>query len=69
MLSSLYHGPTEGEPCGMATVGCTEACILSGLAAKKVWQQRRRAANASTEKPNLVVGSNFQVHLLIAFDF
>lgn len=61
MLSSLFHAPSGGEPCGTATVGCTEACILSGLAAKKLWQQRRRAKNASTEKPNLVIGTQYQV--------
>jgi hypothetical protein len=63
MLSHLYHAPVEERPWGMATVGCTEACILSGLAAKKLWQQRCRAKNAPCDKPNLVVGSHFQVLL------
>ncbi|EIE19737.1 glutamate decarboxylase [Coccomyxa subellipsoidea C-169] len=60
MLSNLYHSPAS-KPCGAATVGCTEACLLSGLAAKKLWQRRRRASGKSTERPNLVVGAHFQV--------
>lgn len=60
MLSNLYHSPAS-KPCGAATVGCTEACLLSGLAAKKLWQRRRRATGKSTDRPNLVVGAHFQV--------
>ena len=59
MLAHLYHSPA-GEPCGAATVGCTEACLLSGLAAKKGWQARRREAGKPTDRPNLVIGSNYQ---------
>ncbi|CAL8471405.1 g10947 [Coccomyxa elongata] len=60
MLSHLYHSPAS-EPCGSATVGCTEACLLSGLAAKKLWQARQKAHGKSTDRPNLVVGAHFQV--------
>lgn len=60
MLSHLYHSPTS-EPCGSATVGCTEACLLSGLAAKKLWQAQQKAHGKSTDRPNLVVGAHFQV--------
>ena len=35
--------------------------MLGGLALKRLWQHRRRAAGKSTEKPNLVMGINVQV--------
>jgi len=35
--------------------------MLGGLALKRRWQQRRRAAGESTEKPNMVMGINVQV--------
>jgi glutamate decarboxylase len=35
--------------------------MLGGLALKRRWQQRRRAAGALAEKPNLVMGVNVQV--------
>ena len=62
MLAHLYHSPAA-EPCGAATVGCTEACLLSGLAAKKAWQARRREACQPIDRPNLVIGSNYQACL------
>lgn len=61
MLAHLYHAPQGQEPCGAATVGCTEATLLSGLAAKKLWQARRRQAGQPADKPNLIIGANYQV--------
>jgi hypothetical protein len=63
MLSHLYHAPGS-DPCGAATVGCTEATLLSGLAAKKLWQARRRKDGKPADRPNLVIGSNYQVQNL-----
>lgn len=45
---------------GVSTVGSSEAIILAVLAAKRKWQNARRAAGKSVEKPNLVM--NAAVH-------
>jgi glutamate/tyrosine decarboxylase-like PLP-dependent enzyme len=37
--------------------------MLAGLALKKNWQRRRRAAGLSTDKPNLVMAYSVQVRL------
>lgn len=42
-------------------VGSTEACYLGGLAMKKQWQQRRRAAGLPADRPNIVVSHVAQV--------
>ncbi len=61
ILSHLWHAPDEGDGTGCSTTGSSEACMLGGLALKWRWRERRRAANQSTERPNLVMGSNVQV--------
>ena len=35
--------------------------MLGGMALKRRWQQRRRAAGKSTERPNMVMGINVQI--------
>src|SRR5829696_4176278 len=35
--------------------------MLGGLALKRRWQQRRRAAGESTDRPNMVMGINVQI--------
>ena len=35
--------------------------MLAGLALKRRWQHRRRAAGRPTDRPNLVMGVNVQV--------
>jgi len=61
ILSRLWNAPDAGEAVGCSTTGSSEAAMLGGLALKRLWQHRRRAAGASTEKPNLVMGINVQV--------
>jgi glutamate decarboxylase len=61
ILSHLWHAPDEGEGTGCSTTGSSEACMLGGLALKWRWRERMRAAGKSTERPNLVMGSNVQV--------
>jgi glutamate decarboxylase len=61
ILSRLWHAPDAGEAVGCSTTGSSEAAMLGGLALKRLWQHRRTAAGASTEKPNLVMGINVQV--------
>jgi glutamate decarboxylase len=61
ILSRLWNAPDAAGAVGCSTTGSSEAAMLGGLALKRLWQHRRRAAGASTEKPNLVMGINVQV--------
>jgi glutamate decarboxylase len=62
MLAQLYHCPTPlDKAVGSGTVGSSEAIMLAGLAMKKKWQQRRRAAGLPTDKPNMVMSYAVQV--------
>ena len=56
MLTNLYHGETDnnGLGTGTATIGSSEAIMLGGLAMKKAWQAKRKAAGKPIDKPNLV---------------
>ena len=44
MLSRLWNSPDADEATGCSTTGSSEAAMLGGLALKRRWQQRRRAA-------------------------
>ncbi len=61
MLADLWHAPDPDRAVGTSTTGSSEACMLGGLALKRRWQDARRAAGKSTEKPNLVMSSAVQV--------
>ncbi|WP_394620681.1 glutamate decarboxylase [Lentzea sp. JNUCC 0626] len=61
MLAALWHAPDADQPTGCSTTGSSEACMLAGLALKRRWQHRRRAASLPTDRPNLVMGVNVQV--------
>ena len=61
MLADLWHSPDVANAIGSSTTGSSEACMLGGLALKRNWQNARRAAGKSTEKPNLVMSSAVQV--------
>jgi glutamate decarboxylase len=61
MLARLWHAPGTGPAPGCSTIGSSEAAMFAGLALKRRWQQRRRAAGADTARPNLVMGINVQV--------
>ncbi len=61
ILSRLWNAPDVGDAVGCSTTGSSEAAMLGGLALKRLWQHRRKAAGKSTEKPNLVMGINVQV--------
>lgn len=51
MIADLWHAPSAKEAVGTATTGSSEAVHLGGLAMKKVWQQRRKAAGMSIHEP------------------
>ncbi|WP_181779493.1 glutamate decarboxylase [Pseudonocardia pini] len=61
MLADLWHAPDSSTAPGCSTTGSSEACMLGGLALKRRWQHRRRAAGLSTEKPNIVMGIDVQI--------
>ena len=61
MLSRLWNSPDTDSATGCSTTGSSEAAMLGGLALKRRWQQRRRAAGESTERPNMVMGINVQI--------
>jgi len=61
MIAELWNAPDPAHAIGTSTVGSSEACMLGGLALKRRWQQARRAAGLSTERPNLVMSSAVQV--------
>jgi len=55
MMGRLFHAPAEGEPCGTATIGSSEAIMLGLLAHKWSWRKRRGDEGA---KPNVVFGAD-----------
>jgi glutamate decarboxylase len=61
MLARLWNAPAGGPATGCSTTGSSEAAMLGGLALKRRWQQRRRAASKATVWPNIVMGANVQV--------
>jgi len=65
MLADLWHAPSAAGAIGTATTGSSEAIQLGGLAMKRIWQQKRKAAGKSIHEPgpNIVMGANAQVAL------
>ncbi|WP_280463690.1 glutamate decarboxylase [Nocardia carnea] len=61
VLADLWHAADADHAVGCSTTGSSEACMLAGLALKRRWQRRRRAAGQPADRPNLVMGSNVQV--------
>ena len=61
ILADLWHAPECVDATGCSTTGSSEACMLAGMALLWRWRERRRAAKAATDQPNLVMGSNVQV--------
>jgi glutamate decarboxylase len=61
MLSRLWNSPATDEATGTSTTGSSEAAMLAGMALKWRWRERRRAAGAATDRPNMVMGANVQV--------
>ncbi|MBO1900729.1 glutamate decarboxylase [Leucobacter weissii] len=61
ILADLWHVPDPGNTIGTSTIGSSEACMLGGLALKRLWQERRSAEGAPTGTPNLVMSAGVQV--------
>lgn len=62
IVARLFNAPVKSQEnaLGVSTVGSSEAIILAVLAAKRKWQNARRAAGKSVEKPNLVMNAAVQ---------
>jgi glutamate decarboxylase len=61
IISELWNSPDGETPTGCSTTGSSEAVMLGALALKWKWRDRMRAAGKSSDRPNLVTGSNVQV--------
>ncbi|KAF7965128.1 hypothetical protein HWV62_45529, partial [Athelia sp. TMB] len=51
MLADLWHAPSAKQAIGTATTGSSEAIQLGGLAMKRIWQEKRKAAGKSIHEP------------------
>ena len=51
ILADLWHAPSTKQAIGTATTGSSEAAQLGGLAMKRLWQERRKAAGKSIHEP------------------
>ncbi|TYK67012.1 glutamate decarboxylase [Colwellia echini] len=56
MLSDLWNAPAGGEAIGTSTTGSSEAAMLGGMAMKRRWEAKRKAAGKSIERPNIITG-------------
>ncbi len=61
ILANLYNAPVDGNFVGTSTVGSSEAIMLGLLAHKWNWRKKRRSENLSTERPNIVFGSDTHI--------
>jgi glutamate decarboxylase len=61
MLARLWGASHDAPAIGCSTTGSSEAAMLGGMALKRRWAQRRRAAGLADDRPNLVMGANVQV--------
>lgn len=56
MLADLWNSPDAANTVGCSTTGSSEAAMLGGLAMKRRWEARRKAAGKPIDKPNLITG-------------
>ena len=61
ILADLWNSPQARTTHGTSTIGSSEACMLGGLAMKRLWQNKRRAEGKPTDKPNIVMSAGVQV--------
>lgn len=64
MIARLFNAPTNGghdNAMGTSTIGSSEAIMLSTLAMKKRWQNKRKAAGKDYSRPNIVMNAAVQV--------
>ena len=56
MLADLWNSPSGADTVGCSTTGSSEAAMLGGMAMKRRWEARRKAAGKPIDRPNLVTG-------------
>jgi len=56
MLARLWNSPDADDAVGCSTTGSSEAAMLCGMALKRRWEARRKAAGKPYDKPNMVCG-------------
>jgi glutamate decarboxylase len=56
MLADLWNSPEKANTVGCSTTGSSEAAMLGGMALKRKWEAKRKAAGKPTDKPNLITG-------------
>ena len=61
IVADLFHAQPQETAVGVSTIGSSEAVMLAGMAMKWRWRARQAAAGRTTDRPNLVLGSNVQV--------
>jgi len=63
ILADLWHATDPNDATGCSTTGSSEACMLAGMALKRRWEAKVRAAGGDLKArvPNLVMGANVQV--------
>jgi glutamate decarboxylase len=56
MLADLWHSPEAANTVGCSTTGSSEAAMLGGMAMKRSWEAKRKAAGKPIDTPNLITG-------------
>jgi len=56
MLADLWNSPAGANTIGCSTTGSSEAAMLGGMAMKRSWEAKRKAAGKPIDKPNLITG-------------
>ncbi|QDV25186.1 glutamate decarboxylase [Aureliella helgolandensis] len=56
MLADLWNSPEAANTIGCSTTGSSEAAMLGGMAMKRAWEAKRKAAGLPYDKPNLITG-------------
>ncbi len=56
MIADLWNSPAAATGVGCSTTGSSEAAMLGGMAMKRRWEAKRKAAGKPIDRPNLVTG-------------
>jgi len=66
MIARLFHAPISEGSTGVSTVGVSEAVMLSLLALKLRWKDKRRKQCKWSDKPNVIMSSASSMHWAMA---
>ena len=62
IMANLWNSPEKAQwKTGALAIGSSEACMLGGVAAWLRWKERRQAQGKSTDKPNFIISTGYQV--------